>query len=200
VKEFVWDGVKKHLTAVSKSLRVGDDFKTQQILFTALGIPEFACYDGSLRDLVKLLPEYGSYDAGIITLQTEMVKVLEEQLEQGGSTLYFDVDALSSTRGSVLIPILLKQREYEMQNVTLYNHKGRLDLLPLWITGYGSQILKALNFGRWISSDRIPAIEEALNKIDHDVVVEKVVYAAGNEDVIYNTSKVLLSHLRNTIS
>jgi hypothetical protein len=130
-----------------------------------------------------------------------MVKVLEEQLEQGGSTLYFDVESLSTTRGSVLIPLLLKQRECEMKNVTLFNNKGRLDLLPLWVTGYGSQILKALNLGRWVSSDRLPDIEEALNKINHEVAIEKVVYDAGNEkEGVYSTSKVLLSHIQSTIS
>lgn len=201
VEEFGWVGVKEHLTAVSKSLRVSDDFKTQQILLSALGIPEFACYDGRLRDLVKLLPDSGSYDDGLITFQFEMVKVLEEQLEHGGSTLYFDVDALSITRGSVLIPLLLRQRDHEMENVTLFDNKGRLDLLPLWVTGYGSQILNALNFGRWTSSDRLPDIEKALSKINNKVAVERVAYDAGNEkDSVYNTSKVLLSHVRSMIS
>lgn len=201
VKEFGWDGVKKHLTAISKSLRIGDDFQTQQILFTALGIPELACYDGSLRDLIKLLPTNGSYDEGIISLQSKMVNTLEEQLEQGRSTLYFDVDALSTTRGSVLIPLILQRRDLEMEDVTLFDHKGRIDLLPLWVTSYGSKILKALNLGRWVTSIRLPDIEKALTKINHEVAIEKVLYDEGNEkDGLYSTGKVLLSHVRSTLS
>jgi len=201
VKKFGWDGVKKHLTAVSKSLRIGDEFKTQQLLLTALGIPELACYDGHLRDLVKLLPDSGSYDDGIITFRSEIVRVLENQLKQGRSTLYFDVDALSTTSGSVLIPLLLKQRNREMEKVTLFVNKGRIDLLPLWITGYGSKILSALNYGRWVPAAYLPEIEKALATVNHEVTIEKVVYDAGNEnDAIYSASRVLLSHVRRTLS
>jgi hypothetical protein len=201
VREYGWEGVKKHLTAISKSLRVGDDFNTQQILFTALGIPELACYDGSLRDLVKLLPNSGSYDDGIITLQSAIIEILEVQLQQGRSTLYFDVDSLSTTRGSVLIPLVLKQRNQEMEDVTLFDNKGRIDLLPLWITSYGSKILRALKFGRWVSASHLPEIERALTKINHEFTVEKVAYDAGNEkDGLYRAGKVLLSHLQRTIS
>jgi len=201
VEEFGWDGVKHHLIAISKSLRVGNDFRTQQILFEALGIPELACYDRSLRDIVKHLPDSGTYEDGIIVLQSAMIEVLERQLKQRRSTLYFDVDALSMTRGSVLIPLLLKQRDREMENVTVFEHKGRIDLLPLWVTSYGSKILSALNFGRWISPLHFSEIENALTKINHRVAIEKVAYDLGNEkDALYSTGKVLLSHIRRTIS
>jgi hypothetical protein len=201
VDEYGWVGVKKHLIAICKSLNIGFNFDAQQILLDALGIPEVACYDGNLSDIIKLLPSSGSYKDGVHSLQTEMVTLLETQLERGGSTLFFDVDTLATTPASVLIPSILDRRDKEMKEVTLFDRKGTVDLLPLWATSYGNKILKALSIGRRVSSSRIPDIKRALNKINHDFNVEKVVFDARKEKKDhYAIGNVILSHIRNGLA
>ncbi|MFW9793832.1 MAG: leucine-rich repeat domain-containing protein [Candidatus Thorarchaeota archaeon] len=201
VDEFGWATVKKHLKAICKSIHIGFDFDAQQILLHALGMPELACYDGNLRDIIKLLPLSGSYEEGVLSLRAGMVTLLENQLDRGGSTLYFDVDLLATTPGSVLIPSLLNRRDKEMQNVTLFDRTGTVDLLPLWATSYGSKILKALGFGRRISTSRLSDIQKALKKINHDFSVERVVYdVRKNKKDQYHLGDVILSHVCNGLS
>jgi hypothetical protein len=98
VAEFGWAGVKKHLEALSKKLKIGVEFVAQRILLDAFGMPELACYDGRVRDFVKFLPTSGNYEKGVLMLYSELVNLLEDQLKRGGSTLYFNLETLSTKR------------------------------------------------------------------------------------------------------
>ncbi len=201
VSQFGWAEVKKHLMALSKKLKIGMEFTAQKIFLNALGIPELGCYDGKLRDIVQLLPTCGSYKEGVCSFQSKLVILLENQLEDGGSTLYFDVDALATTQGSVLIPKILNRRNKEMQEVILYDRKGYVDLLPLWSTSYGNKILKALGIGRQVRSSQLSEIQKAFNKINHDLVIEKIVYDAREEKKDqYSIGEVIRSHICNGFS
>ncbi|MFW9808360.1 MAG: leucine-rich repeat domain-containing protein [Candidatus Thorarchaeota archaeon] len=199
VAKFGWRVVKEHLLALSKTLKIENEFSSQNLLLKEFGFPELACYDGKLRDIVKLLPTKGTYETGVHLLKSRIVSLLEKQLETGGSTLYFDMEILATTCGSVLIPSLLKRRESEMRDVTLFDRKGTVDLLPLWATSYGHKILRALAVGRRINSSRLPAIEKALNEVNHDLQVEKVVYDARKHNNESSLRSVILSHLNKSL-
>ncbi|MFW9788319.1 MAG: leucine-rich repeat domain-containing protein [Candidatus Thorarchaeota archaeon] len=201
VTEFGWAEVKKHLVALSKKLRIGVEFEAQKIILDAFGMPELACYDGRVRDIVKLLLKDGSYDNGIQHLYTEMIHLLDAQLRRGGSTLYFDLNALSTTPGSVLIPSVLSRRPAEIQEVTLFDRSGRVDLFPLWLTSYGNKILTAMGVKRYVSKDQLSEINKALEEIDQDLTIERVVYdARKNKTQRYSTGEAILSHLRQTVA
>jgi hypothetical protein len=197
VAEFGWSGVKKHLVALSKKLKIGVEFAAQKILMDALGMPELACYDGRVRDIVKLLPTRGSYKTGVQQLYSQMVGLLEVQLERGGSTLYFDIDTLSTTPGSVLLPSVLKRRETEMQELILFDRVGMVDLFPLWLTSYGHKILTALKFKRYVSKSKLSEINEALKNINHELAIEKVVHDAREDKTQQLTiGDAIQSHIR----
>ena len=182
-------------------MRLESEFTAQNILLDGLGMPELACYDGRVRDIVKLLPSSGSYKTGVQQFYSQMVELLEAQLARGGSTLYFDLDILSTTPGSVLLPSVLKQRETEMQELVLYEKSGRVDLFPLWLTSYGYQILSALNFKRYVSNSKLTEIEKALKKINHQFSVEKVLHDERKDRTSYlATGGAIKSHIRQTVA
>lgn len=178
VTEFGWDGVKKHLMALSKKFAMKNEFKAQKVLLEALDMSELACYDGRVRDIVKLLPTKGSYEEGAQIFYSKMVTLLEAQLQRGGSTLYFDLDALSTTPGSVLLPSVLSRRDAELSELVLFNEAGKVDLFPLWLTSYGHKILSAMNIRRYVSISQLTEIKDALKDINHELAIEKVVYDA----------------------
>lgn len=200
VAEFGWAGVKRHLEALSNKLKIGMEFAAQRTLLDAFGMPELACYDGRVREIVKLLPNSGNYDEGVMQLYSKIVKLLEDQLARCGSTLYFDLDSLSTTPGSVLLPSVLARRNAEMFEVVLLERSGKVDLFPLWLTSYGNKILKVLGFKRYVSDSRLTEIDRALNDIDHNLTIEKVVYDARTDKTQkFNTGEVILSHIRQTV-
>jgi hypothetical protein len=201
VAEFGWTGVKKHLVALAKKFRIGIEFAAQRVFLHSFGMPELACYDGRVRDIVKLLPTSGSYEKGVLHLYSRMVKLLETQLKRGGSTLYFDLDTLSTTPGSVLLPAVLSRRKAEIQEVVLFDRSGKVDLFPLWLTSYGNKILSALGVNRYVSTSWLPEISKALKDINHEIAIEKAVYAVReNKTGNYTTGDVILSHLRQIVA
>ncbi len=201
VSEFKWKGVKEHLLALSKKFKLEVEFRAQKILMDALGMPELACYDGRVRDIVKLLPTHGSYKAGVQQLYSQMVKLLEVQLERGGSTLYFDMDALSATPGSVLLPSVLQRRDTEMQELVLFDRAGKVDLFPLWLTSYGHKILTALGFKRYVSKSRLSEINDALKNINHALAIERVVLDAREDKTQqFTVGGAIQSHIRQSVA
>ncbi len=201
VAEFGWRTVKEHLSALSMKLKIGVEFAAQKILLEAFGMPELACFDGRVREIVKALPTSGSYDDGVSQLYSQMVNLLESQLKKGGCTLYFDMDSLSTTPGSVLIPSILSRREVELQEVVLFDRSGKVDLFPLWLTSYGNKILAAMGVKRYVPTSRISEINKALRDINHDLVIEKVVYdVRENKIQNYSTGQVILSYVEQTVA
>lgn len=201
VAEFGWARVKRHLVALSKKLNIKAEFAAQRILLDAFGMPELACYDGRVRDIAKLLPTRGSYETGVLQIYSKMVNLLEAQLERRGSTLYFHLEDLSTTPGSVLLPSVLSRRETEMHEVILFERAGKVDLFPLWLTSYGHKILKALRFTRYVPKSKLSEINRALKNINHELAIEKVVYdARENKTQHLTTGNAIMSHVRQTVA
>ena len=193
--------MREHLLALSKKFKMGIEYAAQKILMDALGMPELACYDGRVRDIVKLLPTNGTYKKGVQQLYTKMVELLEGQLERGGSTLYFDMDTLSTTPGSVLLPSVLNRRESEMRELILYDQKGKVDLFPLWLTSHGHKILTALGVKRYVPKSRLSEINTALKNINHEVSIEKVLHDSREDKTQDLTvGHAIQSHVRQSVA
>jgi len=201
VGKFGWEGVKKHLEALAKKFAIGHEFQAQVILLNGLGMPELACYDGRVREIVKHLPKTGSYEEGVQHLYSKMVKLLENQLQRGGSTLYFDLDTLSTTPGSVLLPEVLSRRTAELQELVLFDKSGTIDLFPLWLTSYGHKILSALGTKRYVSKSRLSEINMALKNIHHELAIENVVSdSEGKKKPNLAAGAAIQSYVRQTAS
>ncbi|MHA1908684.1 MAG: leucine-rich repeat domain-containing protein [Candidatus Thorarchaeota archaeon] len=165
VKKFGWAKSKDWMISITNLLGVEHGYPLQQILFENLGMPELACYDGDFSDIIRLLPDKGSYKKGVELLRERMIKTLQEQLDNEGSTLFFDIDALSTRDASVLIPVILNRRKKELERITLLVNENSVDLKPLWKTGYGYEILKALKMRERVSRKDFAFVRKAFAKI-----------------------------------
>lgn len=201
VAEFGWAKVKTHLFALSKKLKLKNEFAAQKVLLNAFGASELACYDGRVRDIVKFLPTRGNYETGVQQLYSKMVNLLETQLERGGSTLYFDLDTLSTTPGSVLLPSVLSRRAAEMHDVVLFDRDGMVDLFPLWLTSYGHKILSVLGHKRYVPKAQLSVINKALKKINHELAIDRVVHdARENKAQPLSSGNAIMSYVRQAVT
>jgi hypothetical protein len=201
VNKYGWDSVKTHLKAALHLISQQSDFSAQTAILRDLGIPELACYDGSISDIIDVFPTNGTFDEGILEIQSKLISMLSKQLENGGSTLFFDIDKLSTTPGSVLVPQIVSQRETELRNLVLYQYAGRVNLMPMWLTGFGFSILQAAKYGRQELETMMPDIlERSASDIGIDIPVKQTKSKKKFNSLGGSPSGPLLNHLLSIVS
>ena len=194
VKKFGWQRIKLWTLSFSKMLGKTHAFPLQTILLEHLGIPELACYDGPLEDIINLIPESVSFQKGTEELSIALIDLLKDQLEHGGSTLFFDIDSMSTRDSSVLLPLLLAKRKEEMENVQLKHSQNMIDLSPLWVTGYGYEILRALGVGRKVALGDFHIVAGAFKEIGVTIEFnESDQYSEGPKKL--NVSKSMMKYI-----
>ncbi|MHA1636678.1 MAG: leucine-rich repeat domain-containing protein [Candidatus Thorarchaeota archaeon] len=156
-----WNTVKDRLRRIIPLAGSKVNFELQKILLNQFGMPELACYDGDLSDIIELIPEDKNYSDSLGDLYLNLLVLLKEQLDRDGSTLHFDIDKLADKQSSVLIPILLEKRQKEMKNIRLEIQKSRINLAKLWQTGYGHEILSALGMRKTVNRDEFLTVKNA---------------------------------------
>lgn len=200
VQKYGWKSVRIHLVAARALLSSKKDFVAQSAILEDIGMPELACYDGTISDIIQLLPETGTYEEGVEVIRTGLISLLKEQLENKGSTLFFDIDKLATTPGSVLVPLIVSRREKELKGITLYQYDGRVNLMPMWLTGFGFNILQAFGCRREEQRDTIPHIlERSSNDIGIKIPLKKTQSQKKFKALGASPSKVLLDHVLSIV-
>jgi len=113
-------------------------------VFDAFGLESFVGYDGKIDDL---LIDSKNLEEAKQNLKRAIVERSIAQIENNGSTLFFDVDEIESdsAENAKFIALLLEKRSSEMQEQLLYSYGDLIDLRPLWCTNYGYELLKVLS-------------------------------------------------------
>ena len=200
VQKHGWTSVQTHLVAAYFLLSSKKDFIAQSAILEDLGMPELACYDGSISDIIELIPESGTYEDGVEVIQTGLISLLRKQLENEGSTLFFDIDKLATTPGSVLVPLIVSQREKELKDIILYQYDGYVNLMPMWLTGFGFNILQASGCRREEEKTAIPQIlERSSNDIGIEIPLKKTQSIKKFNALGSSPSKALLDHVLSIV-
>ena len=195
-----WNTVKEHLVSLRKRITSKNDFKAQKVFLDALNLSELACYDGSVSDIIDLLPTEGTYKEGVDAIRIGLISLLSEQLENGGSTLFFDVEKLAITQGSVLIPLIVSRRAKELREITLYDYNGKVNLIPLWLTGFGFSLLKAQGCKKKTDRHSIPTVIDApLTKLGIDIHVKKTTSKRKYDSLVNSPSRPLLDYVLSLV-
>ncbi|MFX1273352.1 MAG: hypothetical protein ACFFAX_16865, partial [Promethearchaeota archaeon] len=92
-----------------------------------------------------------------------------------GSTLFFDVDVLSTLGGSegVLTKHILDRRREEIEDTVLLKKAERVELLPLWHTHYGFNLLRSLGYNANCTQSEFSELMRRLSELDLEVKVTK---------------------------
>lgn len=165
IKKLGWIEASRKIISLLGRRSKRDWLKNQQELMRIFGMDELACYDGDLIDILLLIPNSCRFDKGVNILYNRILKLLQEQLDSGASTILFDIEKLARTPGCVLIPSILEKRRQEIEEMILHIKNDRVNLLPLWRTGYGNQILKTLRCGTDIDMRGFKVIENQFEEI-----------------------------------
>jgi len=200
VRKYGWESVHKHLEATKKLLPPKRDFLAQLAILEDLGMPELACYDGSISDIIAIIPTSGTYEEGVLEIQAKLISMLSMQLENGGSTLFFDIDRLATTPGSVLVPQIVSRRGKELKELILYQLDERVNLMPMWLTGFGFNILRAAGCGREERHTVLPNIlERSSSDIGISIPLKNTKSHKKYQTLGSSPSKPLLDHLLSII-
>ncbi len=109
-------------------------------------------------------PDYKQAQESVVEC---VVNLLEKQFEIGGPTLFLDIEDLSQSRASKLLPKIHELREREIDENFIPVVQGMADLRFLWLTNYGFSILSTMNVKEVRMNLRmLRKIQAAMERID----------------------------------
>jgi len=163
---------RRKIARVVKRYPILSWFKLQIRLFKELNMGELIGLDSPFADILMDIPDLLDHEDGREEFYRRIVLKIQNQLLNKGSTHFFDVKDLSTTRGSVLVPLILERRKEEIKELRLSSYKEQVDLMPLWYTSYGFEVLRNLNLGRLVGIKEFQKIEGTFKKLKLDLHIE----------------------------
>ncbi len=128
--------------------------KTHQIMFSVFEIPELLGVDCDFFSELRAIPQPTSVEQAANSLSDVLIEIAKIQLKTGGSTLFFKIESISSTKSAVITSDLIEARFRE--TVLVLNEIDRIipkltkewvDVSRLWRTGNGFRLMKATDLG-----------------------------------------------------
>jgi len=165
IEQYGWKQMKEFLSEFYDIIPRYADISLQKGFLQILGMDELACYEGEFGDIIDLIPESDDYESGKREMYTRMVDLLKQQLIRGGSTLFFDIDALKGKEGVLLAPLILERRKKEIKELVLKESEDMVDLSSLWQTGYGFEILQAMKKGLKVTKQEFRIVKRAFAEL-----------------------------------
>jgi hypothetical protein len=152
--------------------------KTHQVLFSVFKIPELLGVDCNIYEELAAIQQPISIKQASDRLFEVVVEIARSQLNSGGSTLFFNIGKISSTRSAVITSDLIDARYREtvmvmkeIDNIIPTLTKDWVDVSRLWRTGNGFRLMKATELGVVIHIKEYEGIRDLLLKeldIDSD--------------------------------
>ena len=136
-----------------------------------------AGYDGDPNNLLDLAVMKMSFEEAQQVIIDQAVQLIERQLNEGGPTLFLDIEKMQKTSASKLIPMIVEQRKHELENSTVLVKGSKVFLRPLWLTHYGFKILSATGMGMTTDLEGLHYLKTSFNELDMELSIEKVTLA-----------------------
>ncbi len=128
--------------------------KTHHMVLSIFGVSELLGIDSPLFDELRSLDVPKDMTHASNSLFELLIDVAKTQFNSGGSTLFFDVDRISSTRSAVITSDLIQARYretifviQEIDDALPSLTKEWVDASRLWRTGNGFRLLRAKYLG-----------------------------------------------------
>ena len=169
MKNHEWKEIVALLKTVTTALYKKHLLKTHKMVLTIFNLSELLGIDCDIFAEMNSIPVPENIEQASDLLFDNFIQVARSQFSSGGSTLFFDVDKLSTTRSVIIIPDLIEARyretifvlsEYDELLPTLT--KDWIEVARLWRSGYGLRLLKARNYGLMIHVKDYKEIRELL--------------------------------------
>ena len=175
-----WSVVYKHLTLSQKipyRLPIGagpvktpiEDLKYRETIFRLLGCSGFEPVPLTTEEILKLLEQSGSLIDASQSLFSEC-KLLATKQVKSGDTLFYDVinhDESSLPRD--ILEMIQQSQQLSIAQLLLLNNNNQIDILPLWYTELGRQVLSELG----IKGSKIDfeTFEVVISVLQHEIPI-----------------------------
>jgi hypothetical protein len=171
-EEYGWDAVHYNTLAIIERFDERCWFRAQKGFLEGMGMSELSGFDGNPSLLLKDLEDTSDFHAVRSSVFDVATQLLEDQLDAGGPTLFLDVDKLAGTRAVRLIQLITKMRSKEIENAVVQIGGNQVNLLPLWFTHWGHEILRVLRYGLTTDLNGFDLIQRNFKKIGYEIKTE----------------------------
>jgi len=176
-EQFGWSELKERIDCVLQRMSKDQWYGAQRGLLHGFGIPEIAGIDTDPRMLLELTDERMSFEEARQAIFDRSVQILEWQLNDGGPTLFLDIERMRKTSASKLIPQIVTQRKHELENSIILIKGSTVFLRPLWLTHYGYKILLATGMGLTTDLEGLDSLRKSFDELDLELATQKVTVA-----------------------
>ncbi|MFX1603870.1 MAG: leucine-rich repeat domain-containing protein, partial [Promethearchaeota archaeon] len=143
-KEHGWDEVKRRFKMYLRRLSGYRRFAAKRGFLQGLGMPEISGVDKDITPVMESIEDDLSFTKVKNRLYYGIVELLREQLIEGGSSFFLDIEKLKKTRGKTLTARIRRGRKKELEETIVPEKNGVVHLEPLWLTVHGFEVLKNL--------------------------------------------------------
>ncbi len=169
-----WSEIKSRIDSLLRYLTQEQWYSAQRGLLTGLGMAELAGFDGNPKKILESTDKIESFkEAGHIIFDNA-VRLLEEQLDNDGPSLFLDIEKMRDTRASKLIPKIVESRKNEVENTIISTMGSKVFLESLWMTHYGYQILEAANTGLVTNLEIFNSIKDSFGKLGMTIKIQEI--------------------------
>ncbi len=171
IKEHKWPDIVELLKTSTESLYKKHWLKTHQMVLSIFELTELLGVDCDIFSEMNLIAQPEGIENASDLLFENLIQLAMTQFRSGGSTLFFNVDKISTTRFAIIIPELIEARyretifilsEFDEMLQTLT--KEWIEAARLWRRGYGFQLLRARNHRLLIHVKECKVIRNLLAK------------------------------------
>ncbi|MFW9845627.1 MAG: leucine-rich repeat domain-containing protein [Candidatus Thorarchaeota archaeon] len=196
ISKDIWTKFRHSVLKLSSSFSRDQEMRFQRVFLKLLRIDEIGIYDGPLEHIISAIPEDADFSTTRARIYDRMIELVGKQLATDGPTLFMDVDRLSVTRGSKLVPSILERREDEIRGVKIPIFNGEANLVPLWLTSYGHAVLKSLGIQDYqVNKSKIRRIRSALKEVGYKLSTTRV----NSPEATFKSNPLGSTELRNYI-
>lgn len=170
-KDSDWMQISNHLRLAMESLYQKHWLKTNHVILSIFMLPELLGIDCNIFNEIGSVQDDRSIAHASDSLFDSLIGLAEDQIRNGGSTLFFNINRISSTRSAIIISDLIEARYRETLFVIEETDemipkltKDWIDVSRLWRTSNGFRLLKARNLGTHIHINEYRELRNRLVK------------------------------------
>ncbi len=160
-----WDETRELMTTTIVQMKKEEQYPIQARVLEALGMGELCYEEIDLAEILELVEDISLTEESKVDLYGKLVDLASRRLQETWNTYRIDVERLRYSPGSKLIPIILKIRRQEVNDVRLVSEGNLVDISPLRETYYGKRILDTLTLSDLIEKRELYKIITELDNI-----------------------------------
>ncbi|MHA2424115.1 MAG: hypothetical protein ACXAEF_04970 [Candidatus Thorarchaeota archaeon] len=169
-----WESLQFNSLFVLEKLDERCWFRAQKGFLEGMGLSELSGFDGDPSKILRNLEDTSDFQSVRSSVYDVTIELLEEQLSVDGPTLFLDIGKMAGTRASKLIPLISTLRDMEIENAVVHIGGNKVNLLPLWLTHWGYEILKVLRFGLTTDLEGFELLQKNFRKIGYEVKSDSI--------------------------